>query len=66
MPYGITYMWSLKYDTNEPIYERERLTGLENTAVVAKGAGRGKDWECGVGRCKLLPLKQIKTRSYYR
>ena len=22
-PYYITYMWNLKYDTNEPIYERE-------------------------------------------
>ena len=21
--YDITYMWNLKYDTNEPIYERE-------------------------------------------
>ena len=23
MPYDITYMWKLKYDTNEPVYERE-------------------------------------------
>ena len=23
IPYGITYMWNLKYDTNEPIYEEE-------------------------------------------
>ena len=23
MPYAITYMWNLKYDTNELIYERE-------------------------------------------
>ena len=22
-PHYITYMWNLKYDTNEPIYERE-------------------------------------------
>ena len=22
-PYDITYMWNLKYDTNEPIYEAE-------------------------------------------
>ena len=22
-PYDITYMWNLKYDTNEPIYETE-------------------------------------------
>ena len=24
IPYDITYMWNLKYDTNEPIYETER------------------------------------------
>ena len=23
IPYDITYMWDLKYDTNEPIYETE-------------------------------------------
>ena len=23
IPYDITYMWNLKYDTNEPIYETE-------------------------------------------
>ena len=23
MPYGISYMWNLKYDTNEPIYKTE-------------------------------------------
>ena len=24
--YDITYMWNLKYDTNEPTYETESLT----------------------------------------
>ena len=23
IPYDITYMWNLKYDTNEPTYESE-------------------------------------------
>ena len=26
IPYDITYMWNLKYDTNEPIYETESGT----------------------------------------
>ena len=26
IPYGITYMWNLKYDTNEPTYETETWT----------------------------------------
>ena len=43
MPYDITYMWNLKYDTNEPIYETKRLTNIENRLVVAKGEGREGD-----------------------
>ena len=27
IPYDITYMWNLKYDTNEPIYETETKLG---------------------------------------
>ena len=35
----ITYMWNIKYDTNEPIYETE--TDTENRLVVAKGEWTG-------------------------
>ena len=27
IPYNITYMWNLKYDTNEPMYETETKSG---------------------------------------
>ena len=27
IPYDISYMWNLKYDTNEPIYETETDSG---------------------------------------
>ena len=27
IPYDITYMWNLKYDTNEPIHETETKSG---------------------------------------
>ena len=37
-------MWNLKYDTNELIYETNRLTDIENRLVVAKGK---KGWEDG-------------------
>ena len=30
IPYDITYMWNLKYDTNEPIYETETESQTEN------------------------------------
>ena len=38
IPYNVTYMWNLKYDTNELIYIAETdLTDIENGLVVAKG-----------------------------
>ena len=48
-------MWNLN-DTNEPIYETERLMDIENRLVVAKGEGfgGGMEWEVGIGRCKLI------------
>ena len=36
----MTCMWNLKYDTNEPTYERETDSQTENRLVVAKGVGR--------------------------
>ena len=27
IPYGIPYVWNLKYDTDEPIYETETESG---------------------------------------
>ena len=45
MPYDITYMWNLNYDTNELICETE--TDTENRLVVAKGGGeeeRDGEW----------------------
>jgi len=40
IPYDITYMWNVKYDTNEHIYETNRLTDTENRLVVAKRGWR--------------------------
>ena len=41
IPYDITYMWNLNYDTNKHIYETEnRPTDTENRLVVATGEGR--------------------------
>ena len=65
IPYDITYMWNLKYDRNELIYEtRNRLTGIENRHVVAKGErGLGEmEWEFGVSRCKLVYIEWINNK----
>ena len=46
----ISHMYNLKYDTNEPTYETDRITDIENRLVVAKGegAGGGMEWEVGL------------------
>ena len=49
IPY-ITYMWNLKYDTNEPIYETNR-TDRQNRLGGCQGGG--VEWEVGISRCKL-------------
>ena len=43
IPYEITYMWNLNYDTNELIYETE--TDIESRLVTAKEEGVGKRME---------------------
>ena len=40
----ITYMWNLKYNAHELLYETNKLTYIENTLLVVKGeGGRGRD-----------------------
>ena len=39
--YDNTYMWNLKYGTDEPIY---RLTDMGTRLVVAKGEDEGVRW----------------------
>ena len=51
------YMWSLKCNTNEPIYRTETDLQTWRTDLLSRGKGRsGMDWEFGVGRCKPLHL----------
>ena len=40
MLYDVTYMWHLKYDTNQE--NRNRLTDIKNRLVVS----RGREKEC--------------------
>ena len=65
--YDITYMWNLKYDTDELICETNRLTDPENRLVLAKvGDGRGMGWKFGISRCKLLYTCIAITLPYTR
>ena len=42
IPYDITYMWNLKYNTNELIYETETDSDIENKLMVTKGEEAGE------------------------
>ena len=44
IPYDITYMWNLKYDTNELTYETETDSQIKRTDLCCQGRG------CGGGR----------------
>ena len=46
--YDVTYMWNLKYDTNEPIHETNRITDIEYRRVVATGEVAGGERSGGL------------------
>ena len=54
IPYDITCMWNLKFDTNEFIYETE--TDVENRAVFLGAGGEINS------RYTLLYVKQINSK----
>ena len=65
IPYGITYMSNLKYDTNELICETETDSQTQRTDLrLPRGMGGrgGIDWEFGTSRCKLLHIEWINNK----
>ena len=42
-------MWNLKYDTNELIYEKERLADREQTCDCQEEEGVGEGWIGNLG-----------------
>ena len=56
IPCDITWMWNLKYDTNERICETEINSQIQRTDFLPRkrGGGAGKNWEFRISRCKLL------------
>ena len=60
MPYSITYMWDLKYDTIWTyLQNRNKLIGIEKRLVIAKG---GKDCEFGRSRLKPVHIGYISNK----
>ena len=55
MSYDITYMWHLKYNTNESIYETETdsYTQRKDFGCQVGEVGRvGEGWEFGISKYK--------------
>ena len=52
----ITYVWSLKYGTNDLATKQKQIVDMENRLVFARGEGEasGMDWKSGVSRWRLL------------
>lgn len=54
--YDITYLWNLKYGTDDPTYKTktDHSQGEQTCGCWSGGgSGSGTDWEFGLGRCKL-------------
>ena len=61
--YGITYIWNLMYGTNESFCRKETDgLGEQTCGCQGRGGRSGMDWESGVNRCKVLPLKWISNK----
>ena len=44
IPYGSTYMWNLKFGTNEPIYKKEMDSQTQRTDCGCQEQG-GREWD---------------------
>ena len=65
MPYDLTYMWNLKYDTSELTYKTGTDSHKKRTDLWLPRGNRargGMDWECGVSRCMLLYREWINNK----
>ena len=48
IPYDITSMWNLKYDTDDPTKQKQ-ITDMGSRLVVARGKEEGVGWMGGLG-----------------
>ena len=62
IPHDFTYMWNLKYSTNEHIFKAETDTQTKRTdlwLLRGRWGGKRKAWEFGISRCKLVYIEWI-------
>ena len=59
--YDITYIWNLKYGTNEPTYKKRKQTHRHGEQTC--GGREGREWfGLGVNRWKILHLEWIYNK----
>ena len=63
--YDITYMWNLKKCYKRTcLQSRNRVTVVENNALVTRGEGGGRiNWEIGIDIYTLLYIKYISNKD---
>ena len=61
IPYDITYMWNIKYDTNKPIYKTEPEQRIDLWLPRKWGRKNGMNGEFGFRSCPLLHLPWISN-----
>ena len=55
IPFDVTYMCNLKYNTNEQIYGTEIDSNTEEkTCGCQRRGGKRKHWEFRISKCKLI------------
>ena len=62
IPYDITYIWNLKYGTDELIYKTEIDIEVRLMTTSGERVKGGKDREFGISRCKLLYIERISNK----
>ena len=62
MLYDITYMWNLKYDTNELIHKKTHRYREQMCGCQGGGRGGGMGWGLEISRYKLLYIEWINNK----
>ena len=44
IPYDITYMWNLKYGTNDLSIKQKQIMDMESRLVSTRGMGKRRGW----------------------
>ena len=63
--YNTTYMWNLKYDRTQLIYEIEITHRHKEQICSCQGTEEGgrMDWESGISRCRLFYMEWINNKA---